>query len=91
MKLMFVGDWTGTTLENIGSRFAGGDHASPPEPCKLLTRWHDPSSKRFWLVVEAPDAGVIQAWMSRWTDIIVWQASPVLDDNEVGEMLGELL
>lgn len=91
MKLMLMGDWSGTTLQDVGGRFASGEHAVPPEPCRLLTRWHDPSSKLFWLVVDAPDAGVLQEWMSRWSDIIDWQAYPVLDDNEVGEMLGKLL
>lgn len=91
MKIMLVGDWNSTTLQEIGSRFASGEHAAPPEPCQLITRWHDPSSKLFWLVVDTPDSSIIQEWMSRWTDIIEWQVFSVLDDGEVGEMLGKLL
>ena len=91
MKLMIVGSWGRTTLQEVGSRFASGEHAVPPEPCTLITRWHDPSSKLFWLVVETPDSKVIQEWMSRWTDIIDWDTYTALDDQEVGEMLGNLL
>ena len=91
MKLMLVGSWGRTALDEIGARFAGGEHAVPPEPCVLVTRWHDPASKLFWLVVETPDSGTIQEWMSRWTDIIDWEVYPVLDDQEVGAMLGNLL
>ena len=31
MKLMIVGSWSRTTLQEIGSRFAKGEHAVPPE------------------------------------------------------------
>ena len=46
MKLMITGCWERTTLEDVGSRFASGEHAVPPAPSTLITRWHDPSSKR---------------------------------------------
>lgn len=91
MKLMIVGSWARTSLEEVGSRFASGEHVVPPEPCTLVMRWHDPSSKLFWLVVDVHDTKVIQEWMSRWTDIIDWETYPVLDDQEVGEMLVSLL
>jgi hypothetical protein len=91
MKLMIVGSWERTTLQEVGSRFASGEYAVPPSPCTLITRWHDPSSKLFWLVVETPDSQPIQEWMSRWTDIVDWETYTALDDQEVGEMLGKLL
>jgi hypothetical protein len=91
MKLMIVGNWEKTSIQEIGSRFARGEHSNPPEPCNLLARWHDPSSKLFWLVVEVPDAATIQEWMSRWTDIIDWETFVVLDDQEVGELIGKFL
>lgn len=91
MKLMLVGSWSQTTLDVIGGRFAAGDHAVPPEPCQLLGRWHDPSSKLFWVIVETPDASIIQEWMSRWTDIIDWETFTILDDGEIGDMLEKVL
>ncbi|MES9833546.1 MAG: DUF3303 family protein [Candidatus Thiodiazotropha sp. DIVDIV] len=91
MKLMIVGSWSRTTLQEIGSRFAKGEHAVPPSPCLVITRWHDPSSKLFWLVVDTPDSTLIQEWMSRWTDIVDWETYTVIDDGEVRDMLGKLL
>jgi hypothetical protein len=91
MKIMLVGSWERTTLQEVGSRFANGEHAVPPDSCTLITRWHDPSSKLFWLVVDTPDSKIIQEWTSRWTDIIDWQTFSVLDDQEIGEMLKNLL
>lgn len=91
MKMMIVGSWERTTLQEVGSRFARGEHSDPPESCTLITRWHDPSSRLFWLVVETPDAKTILEWMSRWTDIIDWETFPVVDDQEVGALLGNLL
>ena len=91
MKLMISGCWERTTLDDVGSRFASGEHTVPPEPCTLITRWHDPSAKRFWLAVDTPDARVIQDWMARWIDIIDWEVNIALDDEEVGELLGNVL
>ena len=91
MKMMLMGSWERATLEEVGSRFANGEHSVPPEPCKMITRWHDPSSRLFWLVVDTPDTKTIQEWASRWSDIIDWQVFPVVDDAEVGELLGNLL
>ena len=91
MKLMLVGSWSQTTLEVIGGRFAAGEHSVPPEPCQMLARWHDPSSKLFWVVVDAPEIVVIQEWMSRWSDIVDWETFTALDDAEVGGMLETLL
>lgn len=91
MKLMIVGSWERSTLQEVGSRFASGEHAVPPEPCKVITRWHDPSSRLFWLVVDAPDSKIVQEWMSHWTDIIDWMTHTVLDDQEVGDLLRNVL
>ena len=91
MKLMITGCWERTTLREVGSRFASGEHAVPPAPATLITRWHDPSAKKFWLVVDTPDSQTIQDWMARWVDIIDWEVNSALDDNEVGGLLGNVL
>ena len=91
MRLLLVGRWSGVTIGEIGARFAEGEHSAPPAPCKLVARWHDPSAKIFWVIVEDADVSVLQEWMSRWSDIIEWETHTALDDVEVGAMLGKLL
>ena len=91
MRLMLVGNWDRTTLEEIGSKFASGEHVAPPEPVEMIARWHDPSSRQVWLVVEAPDATSLQEWTSRWSEYLEWEIYPVMNDEEVGALLETLL
>ena len=51
MKLMLVGDWSRTTFEEIGSKFGRGEDLEP-EGAQIVARWHDPSSRMVWIVVE---------------------------------------
>lgn len=87
MKIMLVGDWSRTTFEEIGTKFGKGEDANPPEGITLLARWHDPSSRLVWVVVDAPDSAAVQAWTIKWTDYMDWQTFTVIEDEEVGAIL----
>lgn len=91
MKMMVMGHWGRTTLQEIGSKFASGEDVSPPENTELLARWHDPASRLVWIVVDTPDSLTIQNWMVRWSDYIDWDIYSVVDDDEVGALLEEVL
>ena len=91
MKLMIIGDWSRTTLEEVGSKFASGVDVDLPEGASLVTRWHDPSSRLVWIVVDTPDAATIQNWLVRWSEYMDWETYTVIDDDEVGALLGEVL
>ena len=49
MKLMLVVDWKRTSLDKIGTKFASGEDAAPPQGVKMLGRWHDLASKKAWI------------------------------------------
>jgi len=58
---------------------------------KRIARWHDPSSRLAWVVVDTPDAASIQSYMVRWSDYLELTTYTVLDDEEVGAIRQEQL
>ncbi len=91
MRLMMVVDWKRTTLDKIGAKFASGEDAAAPEGATMLARWHDIAAKKAWIVVEADDAAVIQAWAGAWSEFIDWEIHTIIDDEEIGPILDGLL
>ncbi len=91
MKIMLVGDWARSTLQEVGTKFASGEDVTPPDNSTLIARWHDPASRLVWIVIDTPDSASIQNWMVRWSDYIDWQTYTVIEDDEVGTLLNDLL
>lgn len=90
MRLMIILDWSRSSLEAIGGKFASGEDVAP-ERGEVVTRWHSPGSKKAWVVVDVPDAPAAQDWLSAWTDYVDVEMHPVLDDEEVGAVLTKRL
>ena len=90
MKLMLVGSWERATFAEIGSRFGRGEDVEP-EGATILSRWHDPSSRMFWVVVETDDAAAVQRWTLAWSDDVDWETYVVMDDAETGAILQDEL
>lgn len=91
MKLMMVIDWTRTDFESIASKFASGEDANPPEGVTMISRWHDISAKKAWVVIDADDASKVQAWTGAWADYRDWETHVIVDDEEVGPIIEKLL
>ncbi len=62
--------------------------AMPPEGVKLLGRWHDAGGLSGFMVSDAPGAVDIAKWCQQWTDIIVFEVTPVITDEELASVLG---
>ena len=90
MKLMLTLDWSRSSFEEIGAKFGEGEDVEP-EGATVLARWHDPASRKAWVVVETPDAGTIQRWLLKWSDYCDWETNTVIDDAEVAEIINEEL
>ena len=91
MKLMLVLNWDRSSLKEIGGKFASGVDVDVPEGVTLLGRWHDPASRMAWMVVETSDLVILQTWMARWSDFLDWETYTVMDDEEVGQVLQNVL
>ena len=62
--------------------------AVPPEGVKMLGRWHGPYTG--WIVSETDDLKKIYEWTARWNDLLEFTVVPVLEDAELGEVLGRI-
>ncbi|MGI9477362.1 MAG: DUF3303 family protein [Hyphomicrobiaceae bacterium] len=60
MKLMLILDLNRSSLQATGGKFARGEDVELQEGVSLLSRWHDPSFRKAWVVVDAPDAVAIR-------------------------------
>ena len=59
----------------------------PPEGVKLLGRWHTPSDRTGYSLVEADDAVAMARWSHQWTDLLTIESSVVIDDEEFIQVL----
>ena len=72
--------------EAIGRFLEGG--ALPPEGIKLIGRWHSPSDRTGYSLVEADDAVAMGRWSHQWSDLLTIETSVVIDDEEFLKVLG---
>lgn len=89
MKIMLVGDWSRSTMDEIGGKFAKGEDVVP-EVAEMISRWHDPAAKKVWVVVDTPDAITVQRWTAKWANMMEFETHTVIDDEEAGIILQEL-
>ena len=62
--------------------------AAPPEGVKLLGRWHDAGGMRGFMVSEAESAVDIAKWCREWTDVMEFEVTPVISDEELASTMG---
>lgn len=62
-------------------------HGAPPKGVKLIGRWHDVAGNRGWTLSEASDANAVAKWIMAWSDLLTFEISAVLDDEEFGKLI----
>ena len=62
--------------------------APPPGDITMVGRWHSAAGHQGFLIAESSSAVSIGKWMQNWTDIIVFDITPVLTDEEIVEVIG---
>jgi len=73
--------------DNVQKRFKETG-ALPPVGVTMQGRWHSVTGEVGFLVAESSDAVAIAKWMQAWTDLLSFDITPVLTDNEVTEVIG---
>jgi hypothetical protein len=85
--MKFMVSWTlqPATYRPTIARFleAGG---MPPDGVNLIGRWHGMSGAGV-AIVETDDDKALYAWVSEWAEFIELQTTPVLEDEDAGEVL----
>ena len=58
--------------------------APMPEGSTLVGRFHAPGSGHGWLVAETNDVKTIYEHASEWGELLNWNITPVLNDEQAG-------
>jgi len=61
--------------------------ATAPEGLKLVGRWHAPGSGYGWALLEGQDLTAIAQHIAEWANLLEFQITPVLEDEEAGKGL----
>ncbi len=87
--MKFMTSWSGKpdTFRAAVSRFleTGG---APPKGVTMLGRWH--GANIGYALAETDDLKGIYEWTARWSDLLEFSVVPVMDDAELGEVLGKI-
>lgn len=62
--------------------------APPPDGVIMQGRWHSAAGHLGFLLAESSDAVAIGKWMQSWTDLLSFEITLVLTDEEVAEVIG---
>ena len=62
--------------------------ALPSDGVIMHGRWHSVAGHAGCLLAESADAVAICRWMQDWTDLLRFEVTPVLTDEEVATVIG---
>ena len=54
----------------------------------MIQRWHAASGNSGFLIAEANDVVPIGKWMQEWTDLLTFDVTPIMNDEEIQTVLG---
>lgn len=61
--------------------------AAPPEGVGLLGRWHCTGERRGFMLLESTDLAAITKYMRDWSDLLSFQISPVVSDEQMAQIM----
>ena len=53
-----------------------------PDGVRYEASWLEPGGSRCFQVMEAPDLATLDVWIARWSDLVDFEAVPVLTSQE---------
>ena len=62
--------------------------APPPEGVTMQGRWHSAAGRKGFMIAETADALALGKWTQSWTDLLSFEITPVLTEEEVGQVIG---
>ena len=60
----------------------------PPEGVTMIGRWHCAQGLKGFTVAEASDGEAIASWIQQWTDILSFEITLVVDDDQMTRVIG---
>lgn len=60
----------------------------PPEGVSMIGRWHCAQGLRGFVMAETSDAEAIASWIQQWSDVLSFEVTPVVDDDQMTRVIG---
>ena len=83
MKVMVVWKTVPGNYKTAIDQFLRGGGPVPPG-AKTVGRWHTPGSNLGWHLIETGDLTLIAQHVAEWSDVLVCDVYPVIEDAEAG-------
>ncbi|HTS25523.1 MAG TPA: DUF3303 family protein [Bryobacteraceae bacterium] len=62
-----------------------------PEGLRYVSSWVDEKLERCYQLMEAEDRGLLDQWMSQWSDIVDFEVYPVIPSQDAAERIAPRL
>ena len=59
----------------------------PPSGVRMVGRWHSAGGLKGFTIAETDDAEALARWTQQWTDLLTFEVTPVIDDEQFGRTL----
>jgi hypothetical protein len=73
---------------NAGQKRFKETGAPPPAGVTMTGRWHSVQGLLGFIIAESSDAEAIGRWTQEWTDVLSFEITPVLNDEEISRVIG---
>ncbi|MBZ5643843.1 MAG: DUF3303 domain-containing protein [Acidobacteriia bacterium] len=60
----------------------------PPSGVTMISRWHCAQGQKGFVLAESSDAVAIAKWLQDWTDILSFEVTPVINDEQIARVIG---
>ena len=60
---------------------------APPAGVSMLGRWHCAEGNGGFFLAETDDPAALARWLQDWTDLIDFEVTPVLTDEQFSEVI----
>jgi hypothetical protein len=62
--------------------------ARPPAGVTMAGRWHCAQGHKGFFIAESTSAEPIAKWLQEWTDLLTFEVTPVIIDEQLARVIG---
>jgi hypothetical protein len=90
--MLFIARWTALPeVEKTASERFVKTGGAPPEGINMLGRWHSVGAVAGVAVCECSDIEPLATWVHEWADLLSFEITPALTDEQLGKILSTAL
>ena len=88
MRFVITYRFTTETRDAAQKRFLEGGGGPPDGGATMLQRWHAVGGHSGFVIAESDSVVSVGKWMQEWTDLLTFDITPIMSDEEIQQVLG---